>query len=39
MKRVILARYRKEEWRNEGRVKGGRHVYEIVVLVRGPLIY
>jgi hypothetical protein len=39
MKRVRLARYRKEEWRNKGRVKGGRRIYEIVVLVRGPLIY
>jgi hypothetical protein len=39
MKRVILARYRKEEWRNEGRVKVGRRVHEIVVLIRVPLIY
>jgi hypothetical protein len=38
---VSLANYRKEEWRNEGRVKKGRGkgVYEIVVSIRGPLNY
>jgi hypothetical protein len=44
MMRVSLAKYkyRKEEWRNEGRIKkggGGNGAYETVVSIRGPLNY